>query len=348
MGTGAGVCSQFGYKLESVFGTPVTVDTFHRHVSVGGNGLDPVRVLDEGLGGCVLVPQADRFTEQASAVMREVELNASARKLGQILKVMLASAASPTQLGATAIYRQIHSNGETAGKSLTVQFGFPEHTVTATNRPHTIRGAKIMRWELAQALNDILKLRFTLLGVAEATATALASAAYTAAETYGFKNFSAKIGGTPTFGSGLWSIADGAQILGCRGATVRGSLALREDPFFSGGAGVMSEQLANGFQAYDGDLDTEFHSRTQLYDVFAANTTTALQFTWTGTDADGGNNVKLDAIMPFCKLTSPGGNPSVSGPGALGARTGFRVFGDPSSLTNPAIQLVYDSRDTAL
>lgn len=348
MATGAGVCSQVGYKTESTVGTPVTVDTFHRHVSVGGSGLDPIRVVDPGLGGCVDVVQADRTVEVATQTSRDVELNPSARDLGQLFKVALGSTAGPTQLAATAIYRQIHSNGELAGDSLTVQFGFPEATAAGTVRPVTMRGCKVTTWELSQAVNDLCKLRLTLDGWAETTATALASAAYVAGETFGFKGFSAKIGGTPTFGSGLWTIAGGAEIKNCRGATVRGDNGLRLDGFFSGGGGVKAEQLQNGHKAYTGDLDLEFADRTQIYDIFSAYTTVAIELAWVGVDSDGGNFVQLKAIMPFCKLTSPGGNPMVDGPGVLGGRTGFAAYGDPNSLTNPAIQLVYDSRDTAL
>lgn len=347
MAIGAGVCSQFGYLTETTVGTPVTVTKFHRHVSIGGAGLDPVRVIDEGLGGCADVPNYDRTVEVATQARRDVELNVTARNLGQIFKVMLGSSAVATQLAATAIYRQIHNNGETAGKSLTVQFGMPEGTATGTNRPFTLKGSKIPSWELAQAVGDLLKLRLSIDAWTEVTSTGLAVAAYVSAESYSFRHLSAKIGGTPSIGSGLVSVAGGAEILGCRGVTIRGNNSLRTDGFFSGGSGVKSEQLQNGFKSFGGDIDLEFASRTQVYDVFAAYTTTALDLSWIGVDADGGNNVKLSVIMPYCKLTSPGGNPQVGGAGILTAPVGFSAHGDPAG-SLPAIQLVYDSRDTAL
>lgn len=347
MAVGAGICSQAGWLTESTVGTAVTVTQFHRHVSIGGEGSAPIRVVDEGVGGCVDVPNYDRTVEVAFQVQRELELNCTARKLGQLFKVMLGSSAVATQLAATAIYRQIHWNGETAGKSLTMQFGMPEATATGTNRAFTLRGCKPTSWQLSQAVNDLLKLRLSIDAWAESTATALATAAYVAAETFGFKQLSAKIGGTPSLGSGLVSVAGGTEIAGCRGVTLRGDNALRTDGYFTGGAGVKAEQIQNGFKSYTGDLDLEFASRTQVKDVYDAYTTTALQFTWTGADADGGNNVRIEVTYPFTKLTSPGGNPQQSGPGILTAPVGFMAMGD-SGGTMPAIQVVIDSRDTVL
>lgn len=347
MAVGAGLCSQAGWLLETTVGTAVTVTQFHRHVSIGGEGLAPVRVLDEGVGGCLDVPAYDRTFEVATSATRDVELNVTARKMGQLVKVALGSTPTATQLAATAIWRQIHWNGETAGKSLTFQIGMPEATVTGTNRPFTYRGAKITQWELAQAVNDLLKFRFTIDAWTENNATALASAAYVSAETFTFKHLSAKIGGTPSLTSGLVSVAGGAEILGCRGVTVRGNNALRTDGFFTGGAGVKTEQLQSGFKSFSGDLDLEFASRTQVKDIYDAYTTTALEFVWTGADSDGGNFVRISVICPYTKLTSPGGSPQQSGAGILTAPTSFMAHGDPAG-TLPAIQVVVDSRDTAV
>jgi hypothetical protein len=347
MSVGSGVCSQAGWLIETTVGTPVTVTQFHRHVSIRGTGLDPVRVLDEGVGGCADVPNYDRTFEVASQASRDIELNVTARKMGQLFKVALGSSATATQLGATAIWRQIHWNGETAGKSLTFQVGMPEATATGTNRPFTYRGSKIVNWELSQAVNELLKFRFTIDAWAETTATALASASYVSAETFSFKHLSSKIGGTPSLGSGLVSVAAGVEIAGCRGVTIRGDNSLRTDGFFTGGAGVKSEQLQNGFKSFTGDLDLEFASRSQVKDIYDAYTTVALEHTWTGADADGGNNVRLSVICPYTKLTSPGGNPQQSGPGIVSGPTGFMAHGDPAG-TLPAIQVVLDSRDVAL
>lgn len=353
MATGSGLCSQFGFKNESAVGTAVTVDHFLKHVTVGGDGLALITAVDEGLGGCALVPTIDRTVKVAQQVAREVELNVGTRGLGLILKQMIGSSATPT-LVSGSFYRQAHWNGDVAGKSLTCQFGFPETTATGTNQPFTVNGCKITQWELNQTREDLLKLRFNLDGWNEVTNTALATASYTtgtgatANEPLRFNCFSAKIGGTPSVSSGVVSVAGGTEISGCKGVSVKGVLPLRTDGFFSGGNGTKSEQLqaGNGFQQFSADLDVEFQSRTQLYDVYAAYTTVALELSWVGKiDAGTSQFGKLSVIFPQAKLMPSAVN--VTGPEGLDNKTSVVAYGDPAG-TLPAIQLLYENLDSAL
>ena len=352
MAVGSGICSQFGFKNETVVGTPVTVDHFYKHVTIGGDGLQLLTVTDEGLGGCVMVPTVDRTASVGQQVAREVELNVGTRGLGLVFKQMLNSALSAPALVSGSFYRQIHTPSETSGRSLTVQFGFPEATATGTNRAITINGAKITQWELSQARNELLKLRFTLDGWNEATGTALASAVYatgqgaTSNEPLRFNCFSAKLGGTPSLAAGLVSVAGGTEIAGCRGVSSKGTLPLRTDGFFSGRAGTKSEQLLAGFMEYTSDLDLEFQSRTQVYDIYAAYTTAALELSWVGKiDAGTSQFGKVSIIYPYSKIVSPVG-PNVTGPGTLDNKTTIKAFGDPAG-TLPAMQLLYENLDSA-
>jgi len=352
MATGSGICSQFGFKNETTAGTPVTVDHFLKHVSVGGDGLNLLTVTDEGLGGCVLVPTIDRTVSVGQQVAREVELNVGTRGLDLIYKQMIGAALAAPVLLSGSFYRSAFWNGDPAGKSLTVQFGFPESTPTGTNRAFTINGAKITTWELAQVRNELLKLRFTLDGWNETTATALASAVYqttvgaTSNEPLRFNCFSAKLGGTPSVASSVVSVAGGTEIAGCRGVSVKGTLPLRTDGFFSGGLGTKSEQIeaGSGFQSYTADLDVEFQSRTQLYDLYAAYTSTCLELSWVGKiDAGSSQFGKLSVIFPQCKLMPSAIN--VTGPEGLDNKTTVMAFGDPAG-TLPAIQVMAENLDS--
>jgi len=193
--------------------------------------------------------------------------------------------------------------------------------------------------------------RFSLDGWSEATATALATAAYvggtgaTINEPLRFNCFSAKIGGTPSVASSVVSVAGGAEIKGCRGVSAKGAMPLRTDGFFSGGLGTKSNQLMAGsaFQSYTADLDIEFQDRTQLYDAYAAYSTTCLELSWVGkVDAGTSQFGKLSVIMPFCKITNSGIN--VSGPQGLDNKTTFQAFADPAG-TLPAIQVMAENLD---
>lgn len=354
MATGSGLCSQFGFKNETTAGTLVTVDHFLKHVTVGGDGLNLMTVTDEGLGGCALVPTVDRTVKVGQQVAREVELNVGTRGLGLIVKQMLGSSVTTPTLVSGSFYRQPHWNGDIAGKSLSVQFGFPETTATGTNQPITVNGCKISQWELSQVRNELLKLRFSLDGWNEVTATALATASYpstvgaTANEPLRFNCFSAKIGGTASVSSGVVSVASGVEIAGCRGVSVKGVQPIRTDGFFSGGNGTKSEQILAGgaFQDFTADLDVEFQSRTQLYDLLAAYTTVPLELSWVGKiDAGTSQFGKLSVIFPNAKVPTSAIN--VGGPEGLDNKTSLKAYGDPAG-TLPAIQILLESLDATL
>jgi hypothetical protein len=353
MAVGSAICSQFGYKAETVVGTLVTVDHFQKHVTVGGGGLDLLTVTDEGLGACALVPTIDRTATVGQQVARTVNQNVGTRGLGPILRQMLGSSAVAT-LVSGAFFRQIHWNIDPGGKSLSVQFGFPESTPTGTVRAFTINGAKITQWELAQTRNDLLKLNYTLDGWNEVTGTALATASYstsvgaTSNEPLRFNCFSAKLGGTASLGSGMITIAGGTEIAGCRGVSVKGTLPIRTDGFFSGGGGTKAEQIlaGNAFQSYTADLDVEFQSRTQLYDIYAAYTSTPLELSWVGKiDVGSSQFGKLSVIFPQAKLMPSAID--ITGPQGLDNKTTVMAFGDPG-LTMPAIQILYENLDATL
>lgn len=354
MGIGSGLCSQFGFKNETVVGTPVTVDHFQRHVSIGGDGLQLITVTDEGLGGCGLMPTIDRTVTVGQQVQREVALNVGTRGLGWILRQMTCSAVVAPALVSGSFYRQIHTPGDPAGKSLTVQFGMPEATPTGTVRAYTLNGAKITTWELSQARNELLNLKFTLDAWNESTATGLATAAYatgtgaTANEPLRWNCFSAKLGGTASIGSGLTSVAAGTEIAGCKGVSVKGSIPLRTDGFFSGGNGTKSEQIASGggFFELSCDLDLEFQSRTQVYDQYASYATLPLELSWLGKiDTGAGQFGKLSIIFPQAKIVQQGVN--VDGPGALPNKATVQAYADPAGIL-PPYQILYENLDASL
>lgn len=346
MAIGSGLCTQFGYAAESTVGTGVTVTKFAKVNSVGGDGLGKMTLQDEGMGACAQFITADRRVVVARQATRQVELNVVHKGMGLLVKQMLGSTATAAAIAASTAYRQIHTPGDSTGKALTVQFGMAEST-TGTVRPFTYNGCKVASWELGCSRNDFLKMALTLDAWDEVTGTALAAASFpTSTENFHFKQLVPKIGGTASLSSGLVSIAGGTVLKGVSSVSLKGTNPLANDRFNAGGAGVKSEQLENGYRNYTGDLGMEFADRTQLYDVYSADTTTALEFTWLGsTDAGSGNLVKFSVIYPFAKFDKA--SPSVGGPDLVDGGASFTAYGDPAG-TLPAMQIEIISTDTAL
>ena len=67
---------------------------------------------------------------------------------------------------------------------------------------------------------------------------------------------------------------------------------MKVDRYGLGNAGLKGEPIENAIPTITGTISTEFFSRTELYDVFKANTTQPLQLDFTkfdpaGNDANG-------------------------------------------------------------
>ncbi len=341
----SGLCGQFGFKQETVVGTAVTVDRF-----LPVNSFTPTlaksEVVSEGIRGCATTPTVDDSVVVGRAATAQLNADVRSKLFGPLLQQILGAVSGPTVIGATPLYRQIHTPGDLTGKSLTVQAGFPE-SYSSTVNPFTYRGAKVTTATFSCASGGTLKLALDLDMWDEDTATALAVDTYpTGWEIFSWAGFTATIGGVATTAAGRTTLAGGTAIKGLRGINLPFALGLATDRVFAGGGGIKDEQIENAMRSYTGELDVEFADRTQLHSLFSAHTTTALQFTWTGkTDVGAGNFPVLRITYPQTKLLT--GSPGLSGPGIIPGNTTFRAYGDPAG-THPDVQIEYESVDTTL
>ncbi len=262
--------------------------------------------------------------------------------------------ATPTVVLGTA-YKQIHTPGIKTGLSQTVQVGRPQTNGTVT--PFTYNGVKTTDWNFTLNDNAIAQLALTMDGWNEVTATALATAAYTASvQNFTFKdaaNF--KLGGTATTTAGETTIASGVAIASiCRGITLTGTTPMRVDGYGLGNGGVKKEQIENAFQAITGSLDLEFSSLSEIYALFKAGSYQPLQldlthFDLAGNDANGvaagPNPYLLSFILPSVKFKL--GQPQLSGPDIVKMKADFTAYDDGSG-TNPVFQVKIVSTDTTL
>ncbi|MFI6332916.1 phage tail tube protein [Micromonospora chersina] len=341
----SGLCAQLGFKQEAVVGTAVTVDKF-----LPVNSFTPTlaksEVVSEGIRGCALTPYTDDSVVVGRAAAAQMNVDVRSKLFGQLLRQILGNVSGPTVIGATPLYRQIHTPGDLTGKSLTFQVGLPE-SYSATVNPFTYKGAKVTNATFSCARGGTLKLALDLDMWDEDTATALAVDTYpTGWEIFSWAGFTATIGGTPTTATGRTTLAGGTTIKGLRGISLPFALGLATDRVFAGGGGIKSEQIENAMRSYTGELDVEFADRAQLHTLFSAHTTTALQFAWTGKlDVGSGNYAALRITYPQTKLLT--GSPGLSGPDIIPGNTTFRAYGDPAEV-HPAVQIEYESVDTTL
>lgn len=324
MATGTGLDAQLGYKAETVVGTAVTPDRFIEFDSEGLNW-EPTWLEPTGLRVGTKYKRASRVVQSRQTVTGPIKFQHATRNMGTLWKMAIGSTVtSPTLITGTA-FKQVHQPGDFIGKSLTWQVGRPEPSTGAV-RPHTLSGCKIPSWEFSVSDGEIAQLTLDVDGWTEATATALASAVYVSAEVFNFSQATVfKLGGTPATTTGVVAITSGVAVPTIvKKFTLKGSAPLATDRFGLGNAGIKKEQLENDTPTITGTLDAEFDKAT-FYDVFKANTTTAMQLSLIGSQiAATGSFNTLDFVIAAVKIKSA--SPNVDGPDIVQASVDFEVY----------------------
>lgn len=346
MAYGSGLGAQLMVAAESTVGTPVTVTTAYEFLNEDLH-LNPTWL--DGMG--LKAGQGYKRVARTSISRKDVEGGfamefADQGHMGLLLKHALGSTITVPTLIATTAYKQIHTPGFKTGLGLTLQVGRPQPD--ATVRAFTYTGLKISDWEFSCTDAQYAQMKFTCDAWNESTATGLAAASYTAgAGIFSFADASNfKIGGTATTSAGETTIASGVAITTLvKGVTIKGSTPLAQERYGLGNSGIKKEQIENGIPTITGSLDAEFTSRTEIYDLFSANTTTALQLDFSHGDAGSSNPYLLSFIFPAVKFKAAAAN--VAGPDILAQKIDFEAFDDGSG-SNPVVQVKLVSKDATL
>lgn len=342
MATGTGLDAQFGFKLESTYGTAVTVDKFQEFNSES-LAWEPTWLEPAGLRVGTKFKRVSRLVQSRQTVSGSVELEHSTRLMGALWKLALGSTVtSPVLISGTA-FKQVHVPGDYIGKSATIQMGRPEPGGTV--RPHTYAGCKIPKWEFSVSDGEYATLSFDVEGRSETTATALATASYVSgASVFNFSQVTTfKLGGTPTTAAGETTMASGVTVPAVvKGVTFSGETPMATERYGLGNAGLKNEPLENDIPTVTGTLSAEWDKAT-FYDLFKANTTTAIELMFVGSQiAATGQFDTLSFIIPAAKFKKVA--PTVDGPDVIQADVDFEAY---SNEVDPAIQVKLISADSA-
>lgn len=344
MATRSGLDAQVGFAAESTFGTVVTPDHFIEFDNEDFKFV-PTWLEGEGLRAGRKFKRDSRVGISRKDVNGKLDFKVATKGMGLLIKHMIGSSATAVQIGATTAYQQIHTPGDQFGKSLTIQVGRPEPG-TGTVRPFAFLGAKCTQWELSVNDGDHLKLATTWDARNEDTTTGLATATYTAgAGLFNFSHATLKLGGTPSTGGSpsQLSVAGGVAVATViNSLTIRGENPMAADRYGVGNAGLKNEPIENDYPTVTGTMDAEF-AKSELYDVFKAANSVALELVFSVGDAGGSNPFLLSFIAPKVKFKDSG--PSVDGPGIVKGPVEWEAYDDE---TNAPFQIKLVSTDTAL
>jgi Phage tail tube protein len=348
---GSGLSAQLGVANETTWGTPVTVTKFYELLNESVHH-EPTWLDSTGLKTGVAFTRASRVVQSRVDVNGEIVIEhadrgaASGGGMGQWWKHALGSTITTRTVIATTAYRQTHVPGPKTGFGQTIQVGRPQ--TDGTVKAFTYEGCKISQWEFTCSDNEIARLSLTISGQQELTATALAAASFpTGVGVFSFADASTfTIGGTPTTSAGRTTIAGGTPITTiARGITLTGATPMATERYGLGNAGLKQQPIENDTATITGTLDAEFTSQAETYDLFKANTTTALQLDFSHGDAGSGNPYRLSFIMPAVKFKAATVN--VDGPDLIPQSIEFQAYDDGT--TNPVIQVeLVELANTAL
>lgn len=340
MTTGTGLDAQVGYKLETTVGTAVTVDKFVEFNSEGFE-FDPSYIEPEGLRTGVKYKRGSRLVQSRKQVTGSLELNHSTRDMGGLWKAAVGSTVTTPTLVLGSAYKQAHQTGDLLGKSLTVQVGRPQPS-DGVVKAHTYTGCKVTGWEFSVSDNEVAKLSLDFDGWDEATATALATAAYDAgAEEFNFSQCTAFSMGGSIAGTTELTYSGGTAVTSIiKSVSIKGDNALATERYGLGNAGIKKEQLENGIPTITGTFDAEY-LQSEFYTPFKANTSTSLYIKFEGSIISGTDKNTLEFVIPQIRIKKV--TPKVDGPDIVGAQVEWEVY---SNDTNNPFQVKLISADS--
>lgn len=344
MTTGTGLDAQIGFGQESIWGNSVTPTRFLEFNGETAK-FEPTWLEPTGLRVGTKYKRAARVRQSRFGVTGDFTVEHATKAMGILWKNALGSTlTTPTQIGTTTAYKQIHTPGDHLGMGMTVQIGRPEPG-TATVRPFAYAGCKVTGWDFDLKDNTIPTLKLTVDGKNEDTTTALTAASFlTGATVFDFSQAQILLGGTASTASGETTVTSGvAATTIINEFSLSAKAPMKIDRYGIGNAGSKAQQLENATPTITGKLAAEF-GKAELYDVFKATTTIALQFILTGgAIGSSGSNFLLSFVIPAVKLKAA--TPNVSGPDVVQMSTDFEVYSDE---VNPVFQTKIVSDETTL
>lgn len=324
--------AQLGFKAETTYGTPVTVDTFFPFIE---DGLEPnfetVDAEDEIYVGAY-VERASASDPYIAGVSGSVKMYVPTKKFGLLLKHALGQISTSGPTDSNYTHTAILNPVSKYGLSLTGQSGRPFNP-SGTVQPFTWHGLKVLSMELAIETEGFLTATFEFDGEDVDTATALATASYPSIAV-----------GAAKFPWRLASLTVDASQVEIRHFRVKVTWPHKTDRRYLRGSALKKEPTVAGKAMVEWDAQIDF-ADLDAYDKVAATSigsrTAALVLTCDGVAALAGTTVpRLTVTIPAARYDKP--IPTVSSEEPLMMDIGGIALDDDSS---EPITIAYRTND---
>ena len=328
MAVGSGIGAQLGWATESTYGTYVAPTSYLPAKSFQFT----TKQSSEDVVGLAAGREA-AIARVVTATWGEVafEMLAFNKGLGRGLAHMFGSAATPVQQAGSAAYLQTHVWGDSAGRSLSIQGGFPD--TAGTSQDQSALGVKLRSMEFKQDARGLLSVSYDGIAKSLTEAQTLGSASYVAANPFHFGQWAVKLG---TFGAE-------ASVTGVRSGSVKFTRPVDEEMFYAGNAGLMAPPVWNDLMDASGTLEVDFATKADFLDRYVANSATSMVLEWVGPIIASSYAETLRFKLPKVHFGEIG--QAVPDNGVLKLSVPFKAYKD---LTNGTAIAEYMSTDTTV
>jgi hypothetical protein len=297
------LATQLGYKKESVYGTPVVVDTFHEYDS---EGIVPVVERFESAAlRTTRGPRDDRFIPSVVGYDGPLTIPVLTKGFGYWCEFLTGGDVTTTGPAETTVYTHTFNVGSLCDDSLTIQIDKPLGVCGDDDQAFTYAGAKISEWTLTQEAGGVLMCEMQVMAQTGTTATAKATASFvTGNELIPWSNTSLTIGGT-SVPVKSWSVSCNNQL---------------EDRRLINGTAYRAKPVETAYREITFSCTCDFEALATIYNrvtsATAAGALAAVVITANGPTLLG------STIYPGLTITMPAvrfdeGFPTVTGPGMI-------------------------------
>ena len=331
MAVGSGVAAQLGAAPEVTYGTYVAAT---RHYEFTSEDLHLTKAIAQGQGLAAgrMAPLGTRRTLTGKAAEGSIAMEVVNTKMGLFLQNLFGTTVTPVQQGATTAYLQTHILADNFGKSLSLQVGIPD--TTGVVRPYNFLGSKVASAEFSCARGENLNVSFGIDARDVSEAQSLVAASYPPANRpFNFGQLTVKLG---AYGSE-------ASVSGVTGVSATIERPMKTDRQYAGSGLLKAEPIQNDLFGVSGSLDTDFVTKGDFADRFAADTSTAMVFEWVGPLIASTFYETFRLKFPMVYFDE--GAPTVGGPDVVSPSTSFTALSDG---TNGPVICEYISTDVTV
>lgn len=335
-------CS-IGIKVESAYGTPVTVDQ-HLEFTSESLGATLEYAQSEAMRAGYRVRRARGRVLGKVMAGGNIGLEVGTKGFGTILRAALGDVTST--LVESGVYQQVHTpEAADFPPSFTLQKGVP--LLGGAVQALTYPGAMCNSIEFTATEGQVVTAETEWTAKEELDDVALATLTYPAAlDLFSFVHGALVLGGTLTKPSTTALASSTASAsANVRDVKVKWSQGLDSDGHNIGGAGKRSRAQAAGWGEISGTMTVEFDAVT-LYEAWRDNTPMALLLTFTHPTLIGATAYPvLQVVVPAIYLD--GETPKANGGGVITQSVGFTGL-DPLVSDQAPLYVVYRTTDTTV